>query len=411
MDTKILKNLTLIDGTGREPVENAVVVIENDTIKEVAEGSAGTVPSSAEVIDCRGRYLLPGLIDGHVHLGSTEPSIVEQHRRNFPSYSLLKSLKIIRETLDQGFTTVRDCGGADAGLRQALAEGLIPGPRLFVSGTILSQTGGHGDFRLPTEPHIPVPYMGGVGSAIYDGVDEVRRGVRSQLRQGVDFIKVMAGGGVASPSDEVTNSQYSPEELRVAVYEAESAGTYVAAHCYSDRSIINCAEAGVKTIEHGNLLTEAGGKAMQEAGSYLVPTLITYEMMRRLGDELNLPDFTRRKNVIVLERGYEAIGIAVKMGIKVGSGSDLLGPMQVHKGKTIGLQARILGPMGAIVATTLTNAQILGVEDSLGSIEAGKLADVILLNGDPLKDLSVLEDYQNNISLIIKGGEVYKNIL
>lgn len=411
MKTTILTNLTLIDGTGQDPLENATVAVEDGRIKEILQGSPTATPSSADLIDCRGQFLLPGLIDAHVHLGSTEASIVEQHRRNFPSYSLLKSLKIIKETLAQGFTTVRDCGGADPGLRQALNEGLIPGPRAFVCGTILSQTGGHGDFRLPTESHIPVPYMGGVGCAIYDGVDEVRKGVRQQLRQGVDFIKLMAGGGVASPSDEITNSQYSPEELRVAVFEAESAGTYVAAHCYSDRSIVNCAEAGVRTIEHGNLMTEVGANAMKKAGAYLVPTLVTYEMMLRQGKELALPAFTVRKNVLALEKAYEALDIALKLGIKIGSGSDLLGPMQVNKGQELALQARVLGPMGALVATTKTNAEILGAEEYLGTIEEGKIADMLLVNSDPLKDLSIFIDYQNNISLIIQGGAVYKNLL
>lgn len=411
MKTIILTNVTLIDGTGQDPLENATIVTEDDQIKEILQGPPTSTPSSAEMINCQGQYLLPGLIDAHVHLGSTEASIVEQHRRNFPSYSLLKSLNFIKETLAQGFTTVRDCGGADPGLRQALQEGLIPGPRAFVCGTILSQTGGHGDFRLPTESHVPVAYMGGVGCDIFDGVDEVRKGARQQLRQGADFIKVMAGGGVASPSDEITNSQYSPEELRAAVFEAESAGTYVAAHCYSDRSIVNCVEAGVKTIEHGNLMTEVGAAAMKKADAYLVPTLVTYEMMLRYGKELSLPDFTVRKNILALERAYEALEIALKLGIKIGSGSDLLGPMHVNKGLELGLQARVLGNMGALVATTKTNAELLGAEEYLGTIEPGKIADMLVVNSDPLKDLSIFADYQNNISLIIKGGSVYKNKL
>lgn len=411
MKTTILNNLSLIDGTGRDPLENGSVVIEEGRIKEVLQGPDGLTSSAAERIDCRGQYLLPGLIDAHVHLGSTESSIFEQHRRNFPSYSLLKSLKIIRECLDQGFTTVRDCGGADPGLRQALNEDLIPGPRILVCGTILSQTGGHGDFRLPTENHTPTIYYGGVGSGIYDGVDQVRKGAREQLRQGVDFIKMMAGGGVASPSDEITNSQYSPEELAAAVFEAQSAGKYVAAHCYSDRSIVLCAEAGVRTIEHGNLMTEEGARAMKKTGAYLVPTLVTYEMMLRFGKELALPEFTVRKNVIALEKAYEALKFALQLGVKIGSGSDLLGPMQCNKGQTLALQARVLGTMGALVATTKTNAEILGVEEDLGTIEEGKIADLVLVNGDPLKDLSIFEDYRHNISLIVQGGKVYKNIL
>lgn len=411
MDTTIFTNATLIDGTGADPVENATLVVEGSRVKEVLQGPAGALPAAATTIDCRGQYLLPGLIDGHVHLGSVESSIVEQHRCVPPTLALLRSLDVIRETLDQGFTTVRDCGGADAGLRQALAEGVIPGPRAFVCGRILSQTGGHGDFRMAAETHVPVEGTGGVACGVYDGVDGVRRAAREQLRQGVDFIKVMAGGGVASPSDEITSSQYSPEELSAVVFEAESAGKYVAAHCYADRSIILCAEAGIRTIEHGNLMTEAAAEVVKAKDAYLVPTLVTYEVMAREGDRLGLPDFTRRKNVLAVERGQQALATAMRMGIKIGSGSDLLGPMQVNKGEELALQARVMGPMAAIVATTRTNAEIIGIQDHLGTLEAGKLADLILVKADPLADMTVFQNYRENITLIVQDGRVYKNIL
>ena len=411
MNTTVFTNATIIDGTGADPVEHATLVVEGERIKEILDGPAGTLPSEATAIDCRGQYLLPGLIDGHVHTGSIEASIGEQHRRCLPSYTLLRSLKIISETLDQGFTTVRDCGGADAGLRQALAEGLVRGPRLFISGRILSQTGGHGDFRLPAEMYPPQEGTCGVACGVYDGVDAVRRAAREQLRQGVDFIKVMAGGGCASPADEITSSQYSPEELKAAVFEAESAGKYVAAHCYADRSIILCAEAGVRTIEHGNLMTEAGAEAMRRAGACLVPTLVTYEVAARDGAKYGLADFQRRKTAIALERGAEAVAVARRMGIPIGSGSDLLGPMQVHKGEQLALLARVLGPMGAIVATTRTNAEIIGQQDHLGTIAAGKLADLILVSGDPLADMTVFQNYAENITLIVQGGKIHKNIL
>jgi imidazolonepropionase-like amidohydrolase len=411
MNTTIFSNATLIEGTGADPVENATVIVEGERIKEILDRPAQHIPSGATVIDCHSQYLLPGLIDGHVHTGSIEAGIGEQHRRCLPSYTLLRSLKIIRQTLDQGFTTVRDCGGADAGLRQALAEGLICGPRLFISGRILSQTGGHGDFRLPAEMYPPLEGTCGVACGVYDGVDAVRRAAREQLRQGVDFIKVMAGGGCASPADEITSSQYSPEELRAAVFEAESAGKYVAAHCYADRSIILCAEAGVRTIEHGNLMTEAGAEAMRQAGAYLVPTLVTYEVMARDGDKYGLADFQRRKTAIALERGEQSVAVARRLGIPIGSGSDLLGPMQVHKGEQLALLSKVLGPMGAIVATTRTNAEILEQQDHLGTLEAGKLADMILVNRDPLADMTVFQNYLENITLIVQGGKIHKNIL
>jgi imidazolonepropionase-like amidohydrolase len=411
MSTLLLKNAVVIDGTGRDPIVNGSVVLEGERIKEVFRGPAGQLPSDSQIIDCRNQTLLPGLIDGHVHLGAVDANIMEQQRLYHPSMLVIRTLKVIQEALDQGFTTVRDAGGADAGYREAQRQGLIPGPRMFVSGCALSQTGGHGDFRLPTEVRSPSQDLAGVATRICDGVDEVRRGAREQLRRGADFVKVMGGGGCMSPSDEIDTSQYSPDELRAAVFEAEAVGTYVAAHVYSSRSIRNCVSAGIRTLEHGNLLDESAAKAIKDAGAFLVPTLVTYEMISRMGKSLGIPDNNVRKINEARDRGLEALAIAKKVGVKIASGSDLLGPMQRYKGMELELKARVLGPMGAIVATTKTNAELLKKEKDLGTIEAGKLADLVLVQGDPLKDITVFQQYQEKISLIIQGGRVYKNIL
>jgi imidazolonepropionase-like amidohydrolase len=411
MSILVLKNAVIIDGTGGDPIVNGSVVLEGERIKEVLRGPSGQLPSDAQTIDCRNQTLLPGLIDGHVHLGAVDANIMEQQRLYHPSMLVIRTLKIIQEALDQGFTTVRDAGGADAGYREAQRQGLIPGPRMFVSGCALSQTGGHGDFRLPTEVRSPSQDLAGVATRVCDGVDEVRRGAREQLRRGADFIKVMGGGGCMSPSDEIDTSQYSPEELRAAVFEAEAVRTYVAAHVYSSRSIRNCVSAGIRTLEHGNLLDESAAKAIKDAGAFLVPTLVTYEMISRMGKSLGIPDNNVRKINEARDRGLEALAIAKRVGVKIASGSDLLGPMQRFKGMELELKARVLGPMGAIVATTKTNAELLKKEKDLGTIEAGKLADLILVQGDPLQDITVFQQYQDKISLIIQGGRVYKNIL
>jgi imidazolonepropionase-like amidohydrolase len=410
-ETIVIKNATIIDGTGVDPVANGYVVIENERIKEVGSGAPGNIPSNAHTVDCRGQSLLPGLIDAHVHLGAVDANIIEQQRRYFSSLLVVKTLKIMEQTLDQGFTTVRDAGGADPGLRAAVDQGLVPGPRLFVCGPPLSQTGGHADFRLPTDIAPPVRNAAGLASWICDGVDEVRRATRDLLRQGVDHIKVMAGGGAMSPSDEIDTSQYSLDELKAVVFEAESAGTYVMAHCYSDRSILNSVATGVRSIEHGNLLTEKAAVAMRDAGAYLVPTIVTYEMISRLGKDLGIPENNVRKINIAREKALDALETAHRTGVKIASGSDLLGPMQIHKAMELELKARVLGPMEALVATTKTNAELLNREKDLGTVEAGKLADIIVVDGDPLANIDVLQQYQEKITLIMKGGGIYKNKL
>jgi len=411
MNTLILTNATIIDGTGADPIPHGSLVVEEDRIREILPGSPGPIPAGAVAIDCRRQTLLPGLIDAHVHIGAVDANIMEQQRMYHPSLLVIRTLKVIQEALDQGFTTLRDAGGADAGFREAQRQGLIPGPRLFVAGAGLSQTGGHGDNRLPTERRSPSQDPAGVAMVVCDGVEEVRRAAREQLRRGVDYLKVMGGGGCMSPSDEIDTSQYSPEELRAVVFEAESAGTYVGAHVYSSRSILNCVSSGIRTLEHGNLLDEKAALAIRDAGAYLVPTLVTYEMISRLGKSFGIPDNNVRKINEAKERGIEALAVAHRAGCKIASGSDLLGPMQVYKGLELELKARVLGAMGAIVATTKTNAELLKKEKELGTIAPGKFADLILVNGDPLKDIKIFQQYQEKISVIIQGGRVYKNIL
>jgi imidazolonepropionase-like amidohydrolase len=242
-------------------------------------------------------------------------------------------------------------------------------------------------------------------------VDEVRRATRDLLRQGVDHIKVMAGGGAMSPSDELETSQYSLEELEAVVFEAQSAGTYVMAHCYSDRSILNSVKAGIRSIEHGNLLTEPSAIAIRDAGAILVPTIVTYEIISRMGKDLGIPENNVRKINIAREKALSALETAHRTGTKIASGSDLLGPMQVYKAMELELKARVLGPMGALVATTKTNAELLNRQDDLGTVEAGKLADIIVVDGDPLANIKLLQEYQEKITLIMKGGWLYKNQL
>lgn len=411
MNALLLKNATIIDGTGNAPIQNGSVVVEGERIKEILPGLPGRIPPDATVVDCRHQTLLPGLIDAHVHVGAVEANIMDQQRRNYASLLIIRALKVLKETLDQGFTTIREAGGADPGFREAVRQGYVQGPRLFVAGYPLSQTGGHGDPRLPTEIRPPLQDLAGIATRVCDGVDEVRRAAREQLRTGVDHIKIMAGGGAMSPSDEIDTSQYSIEELKAAVSEAQAVGSYVMAHVYSSRSILNCTAAGVRTLEHGNLLDEQAARAIKDTGAFLVPTLVTYEITPRLGKELGIPENNIRKMIEARERGLEALAVAHRVGVKIASGSDLLGPMQVYKGMELELKSRVLGPMGAIVATTRTNAELLRKEKDLGTIEAGKLADFILINGDPLKDMTLFQQYQEKITLIIQGGRVYKNIL
>ncbi len=398
-----LHGATLIDGTGADPRSGEGVSVEGGRITGV--GAARS--ENATDVDLTGCFLLPGLTDAHVHFALTEPN-------GAPTQPWVdwfaRVTSFMSDTLDQGFTTVRDAGALDPAWARAVDKGLIRGPRLLASGAFISQTGGHGDWRPPHQSEHPVAPIAGMfaGYVLADGPDAVRRAAREELRRGASQIKVMASGGVASPSDPLEGVQFTLGELRAAVGAAEAHGTYVLAHAYHPRSIGQCVEAGVRSIEHGNLLDDETAAAMAEAGAFLVPTLITYDVLASAGPALGFSRFQEEKLAKVHKAGAEAVRIAKAAGVKIGSGSDLLGPAMSMKARELVLKAKILSPLEAIVSATRTNAELFGMADEIGTVEAGKRADLVAFDGDPLADPEILAD-SSRVRLVVKDGVVVKD--
>ena len=312
----------------------------------------------------------------------------------------------------RGFTSIRDLAGADWGIAEAVERKLLVGPRVFFAGRALTQTGGHGDFRRRTQGLEPC----GCGNAlshsavIADGVAEVRRAAREELRKGATQIKVMVSGGVASPYDPIDNKQYSTEELKAIVEEANSWNTYVAAHSYTPRSSQHAVECGVRTIEHGNLIDAETASSMAKHDAFLVPTLITYDAMDRNGAALGLPTASIHKLQRVKNEGFNAIELCRQAGVKVGFGTDLLGALQSEQSEGFRTQSEVDSNRDVLVSATATNAEILNREDDLGLIVVGAKADVLLVGGDPVTNLSLLANPDENLLLIMKDGEIYKNM-
>ena len=408
MPLTVLSNAFLIDGTGTEPVDGAAVVVEGERIKDVIRsGRVGPLRGKVETVDLRGRTLMPGLTDAHVHMCAVEGNTAEQHRHNPPSLIAAKTLRRMEQALQQGFTTVRDAGGADYGFREAVASGLYPGPRMLVSGRVLSQTGGHGDKRRRAELTDPVDCCLGMIGVIADGPHEVRKAVREQLRRDVDQIKIMASGGAMSPSDELDTTQYTVEEMRAAVEEARAVGKYVLAHAYSGAAVRAAIQAGVRCIEHGNLIDATGAKEIKKAGAYLVPTMVTYEAIWREGKSYGIGEHQLEKINVARELSVQGLTHAYRAGCKIGSGSDLLGDMQSQRAMELELKGQVMKPMEVLLSATRVNAEIFRMEDHIGSVEPGKYADLIAVKGNPLTDLRIFQNL-DNLHLIMKGGHAYK---
>lgn len=400
---------TVFDSLRGELRPNATVVVEGDTILDVLQDA--TQVDDALRIDLAGRTLLPGLIDAHVHVTSTIPDFL---KLSMTPASLIaaQSKDILEGMLARGFTTVRDAAGADHGLVEAVERGHFSGPRLFIAGQAISQTGGHGDTR-PIGVKTMMCSCAGLGllGAIADGVPEVRRAAREQIRSGAHQIKVMAGGGVSSPTDPIDGTQYSLEELRAICEEAEAANTYVMAHAYSPRSIIRAVRSGVKSIEHGNLLDEASAMEMARHGAWLVATLATYDSLAREGGKLGWPDAMLAKLERVATAGIESLRIAKAAGVAIGFGTDLLGYMHDDQSNEFSLRLPAMSATEILQSATSVNARLLGREGRIGVIARGAIADLIVVDGDPTIDVTLLQQQGARMPVVMKAGRFVRNRL
>jgi imidazolonepropionase-like amidohydrolase len=404
-----IRNVTLFDPEDglRRPGE---LLLEGEVIREVSERPIKSAAST--VIDGGGRTLMPGLIDCHVHVTLSE--VVIRNMEHVPlTLMTARAADLMRRMLDRGFTSVRDTGGADWGLREGTEKGLIPGPRLFIAGKAIGPTGGHSDGRRRTDPgtrcHCCNAMVFSMGVA--DGVTEVRRAVREEMRQGCDQVKIMMSGGVASPYDPLDSLQFSMDEVRAAVEEAHAFGRYVCAHAYTPEAITRAAHAGVRTIEHGNLIDDAAAKLMAEKGMFLVANLVTYFEMKARAHEYGMNADMLAKNDLVIDGALKSLEICARHGVPVAYGSDLLGQLQVAQSEEFLLRARVVSPLETIRSATTIAAKLLRQEGKLGCLRPGAFADLLLVDGDPLADLTVLTGQGARLAGIMKGGRWHKAAL
>lgn len=408
--TIVLKNVFVLDPDVPTPSATKDLRISGNIISEIDSNLEKT--DNATEIDCEGRYALPGLIDCHVH-----PFLAETNLSNLadvpPTLMTARASKILKDMLFRGFTTVRDATGADWGIKKAINDGIILGPRLYISGRALSQTGGHGDFRRLTEETSPCQCANAIAytSRIADGVDEVRKAVREELRQGADQIKIMVSGGVSSPHDPLECNQYSIEEISTIVAEAEKRDTYVMAHAYGASAIAMALNCGVRTIEHGNMIDAETAKLAASNGAYVVPTLVTYDVLKDTASEHGWSEAMFGKLQRVREEGLRSIELCIEHDVKIGFGTDLIGDSFEHQSREFLIRSKVQDPRDIIRSATRVNAEILREDDRLGVLKPNALADLILLDDNPFENLNVLQDQGRHMPLILKDGKVIKNLL
>lgn len=404
----LIANAAILDMESDTLATEQDILIEGDRIREI--GPRLTVGGDVTTIDVGGRIAMPGLCDAHVHvtaLSADLPSL----RHLPPSYVAAHAATIMHRMLMRGFTTVRDAGGADFGLARAVEEGLIDGPTLLFCEKALSQTGGHADMRSEGENALfQCPCCSGLGH-VCDGVTEVRLACRNAVRKGANHIKLMVSGGVASPTDRITNTQFSVEELHAAVEEAEAAGIYCMAHAYTPLAIRRAVRAGVRSIEHGNLLDAETADAMKRAGAYLVPTLVTYDALAEEGAACGLKPAMREKVGAVRDAGIRALDIAVKAELPIVFGSDLLGAMHRHQLRELELRREVQQPIDILRGATVEAARLFDRIGEIGVLTPGARADLLVLEPDPREDFAALQTPDETLLLILSRGKIVKNLL
>lgn len=414
MSRTVFHNLRLLDPEAGRLEGGQSVLVEGERIVDVG---AAPPPSDAVAIDLGGRVMMPGLIDCHVHVTSIKTAFANKsYMHLMPSYVAAATWVRMKNMLLRGFTTARDVGGADSGHRDAVAEGRVIGPRLFVCGRSLSQTGGHGDQRTrvdhPEPTHMSHMVPGATGmKRIVDGVAEVRRAVRDEIRLGADHIKLQVGGGVGSAADPIHFVQFSMEELRAAVEEAANAHTYVACHSYTAKAVRRAVEAGVRTIEHANFLDAPTADLMVQRGAIMVPTLVAYEATMKHGAAQGYPAENLRKNETVLAVGTQSLEIAKAAGVPMAFGTDLIGELDGFQNDEFEIRSRVLTNAEIIRSATVTGAVVVRREGEVGVIAPGAYADALVLDGNPLEDISLLASGGADLRLILAAGRIVKDEL
>jgi imidazolonepropionase-like amidohydrolase len=403
----LIDRATVFDSAAGELRPNSRIVIEGDRITAVTQ-QPGSIGDVAQTIDAADRVVLPGLIDAHVHVVASSHDLSGLALQP-PSLVTAHSSAILRDMLHRGFTTVRDAAGADFGLQEAVARGIFEGPRLFIAGFPISQTGGHADMRpkgvRQREFFCTCAGLGLIG-AIADGVGEVRRAVREQVRNGANQIKIMAGGGISSPSDPLEGTQFSIDELRAACEEAEAANLYAMAHAYSPRAITRAVQAGVRSVEHGNLIDEASVRVMKQHDAYLVPTLATYAALADEGQKLGWSAAMLDKLDKVQTRGLDSLRIAMAEGVPIVFGTDLLGHMHSRQSQEFSIRAAVQTPVQILQGATIAAARLMRQDGQIGQLVPGAHADLLIVEGDPTHELSMLAAPERGLRLILQGGRV-----
>lgn len=393
----------IFDGVSAQLSEPGFVVLEDGLIEAVClDRPSGNF---ATEVDLAGRTLMPGLIDAHFHAFATETDTAKCEK--FPrTYEAQRARLNLEAALRRGFTTVRDVGGGDYGTWLAAEQGLFPSPRFFFCGRAFSQTGGHGDGRPPHEPHdLCGCAPRGVLADLLDGVDALRKASREALRQGAHHLKIFMSGGISTPSDPIWYLQFGDDEIAAVVDEATRRGRYVAAHAYTAESIARAIRLGVRSIEHGNLIDAAAAKMVAEAGAFVVPTLVTYDAFHRFGAESGAPAHTLEKLAEVRERGLEAIKICRSERVRLGFGTDLLGQHHHLQRDEFLLRGQIEPPFEILKSATSVNAALLDMEGKLGLIAPGAFADLLVVEGNPLDDISLLGTASDAVVQIWSRGQ------
>lgn len=412
MATILIKNGLFIDGNGAEPKENQVVVVKDKRIIFVGDADAYQPTGTEQIIDAQGGTILPGFIDTHVHMMLEYSPMAEKMATPF-SYMYYQAAEYLKTTLHAGITSVRDALGTDLGVKMAVEKGIISGPRLQLSINALTITGGHGDGYTVSGNTIEILPSGypGMPNGICDGVEEVRKKTREMLRAGAEVIKVHATGGVLSATDHPEFTQFSLEELKVIVEEGHfRKGVKVMAHAQGAEGIKNAVRAGIHSIEHGIFIDDEAIELMLANGTFLVPTLLAPVAVLETAHETGMPDTAVQKSKEVIVQHVESFTKAYKAGVKIAMGTDAGVFKHGTNLRELGLMVDAgMSPMDAIVASTKTAAECLGWEDKVGTIEEGKLADIIIVKGNPVQDIYSLAK-NDTIQVVIKDGKVEKDI-